>query len=246
MKSKTYEEFVEKFKPKKTTDDCYTPPQVYEAVKNWAVGEYDLHGSRIMRPFYPEGDYKSENYTEDSVVIDNPPFSILSEILKFYLQNGVRFFLFAPHLTLFSANLDVTYLVTDSQITYENGAVVKTSFITNLDTCRIRTAPGLMRAIESSLKTERAKMPKYNYPPNVVTSSVLARIKGEEFKIDKSECHFTRALDDQRKEKKAIFGAGFLVSDSKAAELKATELKVKEMPREWRLSEREKEIIKEL
>lgn len=25
MKSKTYEEFVEKFKPKKTTDDCMTP-----------------------------------------------------------------------------------------------------------------------------------------------------------------------------------------------------------------------------
>lgn len=29
MKSKTYEEFVEKFKPKKTTDDCYTP-NVYD------------------------------------------------------------------------------------------------------------------------------------------------------------------------------------------------------------------------
>ena len=27
-----YEGFVEKFKPKKTTDDCYTPPAVYEAV----------------------------------------------------------------------------------------------------------------------------------------------------------------------------------------------------------------------
>lgn len=25
MKSKNYEEFVDKFKPKKTTDDCYTP-----------------------------------------------------------------------------------------------------------------------------------------------------------------------------------------------------------------------------
>lgn len=25
--SDDYESFVEKFKPKKTTDDCYTPPQ---------------------------------------------------------------------------------------------------------------------------------------------------------------------------------------------------------------------------
>ena len=28
MKNETYEEFVEKFKPKKTTDDCYTPPEI--------------------------------------------------------------------------------------------------------------------------------------------------------------------------------------------------------------------------
>ena len=32
-KSKTYEEFVEKFKPKKTTDDCCTPPTIYDIVK---------------------------------------------------------------------------------------------------------------------------------------------------------------------------------------------------------------------
>ena len=29
-KSNDYEGFVEKFKPKKTTDDCYTPPLVYD------------------------------------------------------------------------------------------------------------------------------------------------------------------------------------------------------------------------
>ena len=33
-----YDGFVEKFKPKKTTDDCYTPPLVYEAVSDlWAI-----------------------------------------------------------------------------------------------------------------------------------------------------------------------------------------------------------------
>lgn len=50
-----YEEFVEKFKPKKTTDDCYTPPVVYEAVKSWAINEYGLQGRKIERPFYPGG-----------------------------------------------------------------------------------------------------------------------------------------------------------------------------------------------
>lgn len=36
----TYEEFVDKFKPKLTTDDCYTPPEVYDVVASWAVKEY--------------------------------------------------------------------------------------------------------------------------------------------------------------------------------------------------------------
>lgn len=39
----TYEEFVEKFKPKLTTDDCYTPPIVYDAVADWVASEYNLN-----------------------------------------------------------------------------------------------------------------------------------------------------------------------------------------------------------
>lgn len=41
LKSNTYEEFVDKFKPKKTTDDCYTPGAIYEVVKDWAIKEMD-------------------------------------------------------------------------------------------------------------------------------------------------------------------------------------------------------------
>lgn len=36
-----YNGFVEKFKPKKTTDDCYTPVEVYEAVLHF-VGEISI------------------------------------------------------------------------------------------------------------------------------------------------------------------------------------------------------------
>ena len=43
-KSNTYEEFVDKFKPKKTTDDCYTPGAIYEVVKDWAIKEMDWGG----------------------------------------------------------------------------------------------------------------------------------------------------------------------------------------------------------
>lgn len=35
-----YKKFVDKFKPKKTTDDCYTPENVYNAVRDWTVEEY--------------------------------------------------------------------------------------------------------------------------------------------------------------------------------------------------------------
>lgn len=35
-----YVAFVDKFKPKKTTDDCYTPPLVYAAVRDFACEEY--------------------------------------------------------------------------------------------------------------------------------------------------------------------------------------------------------------
>lgn len=43
-KGETYEKFVEKFKPAKTTDDCYTPNSVYNAVKSWAVSHYAWGG----------------------------------------------------------------------------------------------------------------------------------------------------------------------------------------------------------
>ena len=76
MKSKNYDEFVEKFKPKKTTDDCYTPPEIYEAIKEWVYLRYGINPEDTVRPFWPGADYKSFDYSEDSIVLDNPPFSI--------------------------------------------------------------------------------------------------------------------------------------------------------------------------
>ena len=97
-----YKAFVDKFKPKKTTDDCYTPALIYEAVKDWACKEYNIASDKIVRPFYPGGDYENYEYPEGCVVLDNPPFSILSKIIAFYLERGIAFFLFAPTLTAFS------------------------------------------------------------------------------------------------------------------------------------------------
>lgn len=98
-KSKTYEEFIEKFKPKLTTDDCATPERVYDAVLGWVVKEYGIDPKRVLRPFWPGMDYQQQEYPEGCVVVDNPPFSILSKICEWYLNRNIKFFLFAPSLT---------------------------------------------------------------------------------------------------------------------------------------------------
>ena len=254
-KSKTYDEFVEKFKPKKTTDDCYTPPAVYEAVKDWVVKEYGLEGKEIARPFYPGGDFENYDYPADCVVIDNPPFSILTKIVRWYIEKDIKFFLFAPQLTLFSGTSG-SFVITDSQIIYENGANVKTSFVTNMDKYKVRSANDLRLAIVKAQEIEeKTKLPKYDYPNNVITSTKLAKLanRGLEFFFEDKDLRFTRALDSQRPHKKALFGAGFLVSEQKALEQKALEQKALEQKvREqeqrifWELSDREKEIIKNL
>lgn len=86
-----YQEFVDKFKPKLTTDDCYTPPIVYEAVAEWCKKEYGIKKEKIVRPFYPGGDYVNFAYQEDSVVVDNPPFSLLASIIRLYTSKILHF-----------------------------------------------------------------------------------------------------------------------------------------------------------
>ncbi len=85
LKSKTYEEFVEKFKPKKTTDDCYTPPEIYETIKGWVCRKYGVSEGAIVRPFWPGANFTEYEYPEGCVVLDNPPFSILSKICEYFL-----------------------------------------------------------------------------------------------------------------------------------------------------------------
>lgn len=131
----SYEEFVEKFKPKLTTDDCMTPPEVYDTVRDWVCEEYGIDQAGIIRPFWPGEDYQTQDYPEGCVVLDNPPFSILSTIIAWYQERGIRFFLFAPTLTAFSGRknlMDVNHIVCDCDIEYENGAIVHTSFVSNL------------------------------------------------------------------------------------------------------------------
>lgn len=212
-----YEGFVEKFKPKKTTDDCYTPPEVYEVIKDWVCNRYGINPCTIVRPFYPGGDFENFNYPEGCLVLDNPPFSILAKIKRFYLEKGIKFFLFAPSLTLFSSTdlvKKICHIGVGADIVYENGAVVKTSFVTNLDKQYTAfTAPDLYQKIEAvNLNKKEKSLPKYSYPAEIITSADLQKMAfyGVSFQIPVSDCVFAVPLNPKRKKRKAFLAEGFL------------------------------------
>lgn len=248
--SEEYKNFVDKFKPKKTTDDCYTPENIYETVVKWCEEEYNIDRNKIVRPFYPNGDYENFNYPKDCIVLDNPPFSILSKIVRFYHENNIQFFLFAPSLTIFNCNTGQGYtaICTGVSITYENGANVLTSFITNLnDDVAIRTAPELydrLKKVNNENKKKQTKqLPKYKFPNNVVTSTRMCYLSqhGIDYSVKRSECCRVSRLDSQREVRKAIFGSGYLISNAQAQAQAQKEDAIY-----WELSEREKEFIKTL
>ena len=241
--SDEYQEFLSKFEAKKTTDDCYTPTNVYEAVADYVANTYKVDKNTFVRPFYPGGDYQNEKYNSGDIVVDNPPFSILSEICAWYQERGVRFFLFAPHLTVLGVRA-AQKLVTGVSVTYENGAVVSTSFVTNMDEYEIRSAPKLYEAVEKADKENLAKMkktlPKYSYPMEVVRQTDLGKMSkyGIDFGVKAESCQRISCLDEQKAEGKGIFGSGYILSERAAAERAAAEV--------FELSEREREIIKRL
>lgn len=239
-----YASFIDKFKEKKTTDDCYTPIPIYEIVLNWVRERYGINAKDVIRPFYPGGDYKKCSY-DKKIVVDNPPFSIISEIVNYYLDHDIPFFLFAPALTLFSPASDrfeqFCHIGTNVTITYENGAKISTSFLTNLDENVILTAPDLYKLIIKANAGEiKRTLPKYQYPTNLIRSSDLGKLSknGVDYRLTRNQVKFIRQLDSQRPKKKTIFGGGVLTSKPL--------VHVDEKVITWKLSEKEKQIIERM
>lgn len=172
-RGETYEEFIKKFEPKRTTDDCFTPPEVYDAILSFCVTEFGINPDDVVRPFYPGGDYQSFDYS-GKVVVDNPPFSILSKIIDFYMNNGVKFFLFAPALACLSTTVrrGCCAYICDARITYHNGAVVATAFATNLSNNLIKVSPELRAALDK-VRPSSKKKKSIHYPPNVISIAKL-------------------------------------------------------------------------
>lgn len=250
-----YDGFVEKFKPKKTTDDCYTPVPVYSALVKYINENVQcLNGFNIVRPFYPGKDYKAYDYKQNDIVIDNPPFSILSKILDFYIAYDIKFWLFAPHLTLFQYSARMcTLVICNTQITYENNANVNTSFVTNLyPKEQLVNVNGELHNVITEANRQRPKrnLSRYRYPENVVTSAELGTYiasYGKNLIINRSAATKINKLDCQRGNK-TIFGSGLLISDEAVKAKLAVEAAkaVDSRQKVFELSPREKQIVEKL
>lgn len=244
-----YDEFVDKFKQKLTTDDCYTPPAVYDAIKAWVSEKvHNLADVKVIRPFFPGGNYEDlAQYPVGCVVLDNPPFSLLSDIIRFYCYKGITFFLFGPALTLFSApDMDVTYLIPDVEIEYENGARVRTGFITNMvKDLRIWLCPDLREAVEAAQADVDKTKQGFVYPDNIVTAATLGKIakRGIELRIRKCSCEYIRTSDSAEEQGRSLYGGGYIMSDKAAAERAAAE---RAAATRLNISQRERAIIERL
>lgn len=222
--SPEYDAFVAKFKARHTSDDTFTPENIYNCVRDWAVRKYRLEGAAIVRPFWPGGDYRAADYPEGSVVIDNPPFSILSQIVRFYNDRGVRYFLFCNGLT--AINLVRDRRAAGVSIRYDNGASVATNFVTNLSgDVLIEAAPDLHDALErvndANLKAHRRRVRRLAHPYGTVTSAGLnyLAVHHVPFKVARRDALFVHRLDCGV----SLFGGAFLLSPRAAAERAAAE-----------------------
>lgn len=219
-----YDNYVEKFKAKKTSDDTFTPDDVYDAVAAYVRRRFNVADDvRFIRPFYPGASYIDDYLAHKDeyaagMVVDNPPFSILAEIIDFYRRNGVRFFLFCPYLTCFNWRPDVSLVVNNRSIIYGNGAEVATSFIHNLDpSVFVENDPDLYDAISDCPSQRRKKAPQrvIELPRNVLRQSSVGRLFFTPFRLERSEAIFVRSVGGYD-----ILGGGFLVSYAAAERLK--------------------------
>ncbi len=211
-----YDEFVAKFKDEnkpRTTDECYTSTAVYEVVAEYVCDRFNITPGQIVRPFYPGGDFEHYEYPEGCVVVDNPPFSMRSRILDFYLDNGIRFFLFAHGLTCFSTKryAEVCNIITGEDVVFENGAKMKIAFTTNMSNNTVETAPELGAAIRA-LYPPKKKKKKFLHGADILTASDAMKLAsaGISLVIPHGEAVKISKQPDGR----SIYGGAFKLSES--------------------------------
>ena len=151
--------------------------------------------------------------------------------------------------------MPMNHIICNADLVYENGAVVRTAFVTSSGGDIIaQTAPELGKAIEDAVEKIKAKtrreLPKYTYPDHILTAAMLQRYSkyGIDFSVKRENCQYISKLDAQKESGKSIFGGGLLLSDESAAERAAAERAAAERAAAtvWHLSSRELEIVEAL
>ena len=246
-----YESFLAKFADNpKTTDDCFTPKDVYEAVVKYVGTIYDMSDKVVLRPFFPGGDYENAVYPENGIVIDNPPFSMFLPIVKFYTARDIPFFLFGPGMTIVWASKYCTVLCINNNIVFENGASVACNFASNLFGDVVAMTAPLLSELIAKCKSQNTKQKQlqYIYPDNMLCVSDLQAIckGGIDFAVRRSETHMIDKMDLHPK-KCNIFGTRFLVSDDvRRRKDEAIEQARQSTFVQIELSQREKRIVERL
>jgi hypothetical protein len=164
----------------KASDECYTPIPVMNAIDDFVCKKFGVRKEQIIKPFKPNGDYTAEDYT-NRVVVDNPPFSILTEISKFYIENNIKFFLFGPTLTYLTTirtiekhhGVKLGAIMPKGDITYHNGLHVCTIFLHNFNSI-LEYCPELFFKKQGK-KTEKAILP-YNITNSAKSVALLRQI----------------------------------------------------------------------
>lgn len=245
-----YEGFVAKFLDlPKTTDDTYTPKDVYEAVLWYVDSIYPLQGKKVIRPFFPGGDYENTEYPEDGVVIDNPPFSIFTKICRFYALRNIPFFLFGPAMSIFSVlRYQCSAVIVSSGVIFENGANVNVNFATNLlgDTL-VTTSCELSKRLNRCNRTKKntKHLHVYEYPDEVLSVSFFQGIaKGNtDFSVRRWEAEIIKNLDKHPNGRSGLFGEHLLVSHHTARAAAEAKERAGSTAARIELSKREQEAV---
>lgn len=212
-------DFLEKFaNPKEyNTDECYTQLSIMDVVQNYVAETYHLRPSQMCRVFYKGAEFRDIAYPDGVVVVDNPPFSMLTKIVKWFNEEGVDYFLFAPTLTAFSVLPYCGVVITGARICYGNGAYVNTSFVTNLGGKSVTIDGSLRKRLLAAdrMKKHNGAHPKYNLPPEVLTPARAAQLaeRGNDAFFSEREIRYIRKLKNM---KKPLFGGGVLIKRERA------------------------------
>lgn len=134
---------------------------IRNCVKNHVLSTYSstLSGYTAIEPFYNGDDYTAIDYT-NKVVVDEPPFSQIMDILNYYRTNGVYFFLYIPALCDIIELTRHSRTLIDTSVTLikQNDVTTFTSFITNLEpsNVKLKTYPIFRENLINANDYERA------------------------------------------------------------------------------------------